>query len=469
VYYTVDVDLGGQKIEVVPDTGSFSLLVTSKNCSECPHQGWNPGKSKTYKSLPRKSAQITFGSGRVWVVGARDTVHVGHSTVLNQRIWEIVDMGEGMREIWSSGAEFDGIMGLGMTSIVPDSRNETTLLTNLGIQKFGMCFGHDEDGVESRIYWGDWPKKLMANAKFISMSVIGKRHWAVPMPKFGVKKVGDDNALTMACSGNQGCAAVVDSGTSVLAVPLDQLAQLYEIIGKIEKDCSNYHMLPELVFYLGGDDEQHKFTLPVRTYVRKVVRRSIDQQKLWDSQLNDYRIETVLVDYVDHCIPMFVESPLGASAAHGPVWILGQPFMRRFQVMYDRSERKMGFTPNDPHTNCPDVSDETNDEKFEFDAMNPGKKNKLYKKEKKAGIDHSKSQGSEDDTIFAACRREDLDESERAECEWEHGRTEEEKGRRKIESRVLKKKTVKGDDALAMVMKKRFSLTDRDYLTEGHL
>lgn len=102
VYYTVDVDLGGQKIEVVPDTGSFSLLVTSKNCSECPHQGWNPAKSKTYKSLPRKSAQITFGSGRVWVVGARDTVHVGHSTVLNQRIWEIVDMGEGMRELLSS-------------------------------------------------------------------------------------------------------------------------------------------------------------------------------------------------------------------------------------------------------------------------------------------------------------------------------------------------------------------------------
>lgn len=366
-------------------------------------------------------------------------------------------------------------MGLGMTSIVPDSRNETTLLTNLGIQKFGMCFGHDEQGVESRIYWGDWPKKLMNHAKFISMNVIGKRHWAVQMPKFGVKRVGDDNALTMSCSGNQGCAAVVDSGTSVLAVPLDQLAQLYEIIGKIEKDCSNYHTLPELVFYLGGTDEQHKFTLPVRTYVRKLVRRSVDQQKMWDSQLNDYRIETVLGDFVDHCIPMFVESPLGASASHGPVWILGQPFMRRFQVMYDRSTRKMGFSPNDPHTNCPDVSDETNEEKFEFDAMDPGKKNKLYKKEKKAGIDHSKSQGSEDDTIFAekACSKENVpDESERAACEWEHGQTQSmaESGRKnKIESRVLRRKTVKNDEPMAMIMKKRFSLTDRDYLTEGHL
>jgi len=83
-----------------------------------------------------------------------------------------------------------------------------------------------------------------------------------------------------------------------------------------------------------SEDEAHKFTLPKETYVRKMER--------WDEP---YEL----------CVPMFVESPLGASKEHGPVWILGQPFMREYVAMYDREQKRMGFAKNDPNKNCADV------------------------------------------------------------------------------------------------------------------
>jgi hypothetical protein len=51
VYYTVEMELGGQTVELIPDTGSFSLLVTSSNCDSCPHKGWHPEKSDSFEKL----------------------------------------------------------------------------------------------------------------------------------------------------------------------------------------------------------------------------------------------------------------------------------------------------------------------------------------------------------------------------------------------------------------------------------
>lgn len=195
-YYTVDITVGGQTLEVVPDTGSFSLLVTSTNCHGCPHQGWNATASSSWEPLD-EYARITFGSGPVAVRGGFEKVGVPEASgsssaerensetvetekTAKQKIFEIIRMGDGMRQIWESGADFDGIMGLGMTSIAPGSDGpspvdakkksdgEATLLANLGIEKFGMCLGADTDSVTSRVYLFT----LKLNSKFESLNCI---------------------------------------------------------------------------------------------------------------------------------------------------------------------------------------------------------------------------------------------------------------------------------------------------------
>ena len=102
---------------------------------------------------------------------------------------------------------------------------------------------------------------------------------------------------------------MVDSGTSVLSAPVEQLEQLYALIGDVHGDCSNYDTLPDLVFHLGPSKSE--FKLPPSTYVSNVGGHT--------------------------CVPLFTESPLRRSEKHGPVWVLGQPFMHHYHVMYDRT------------------------------------------------------------------------------------------------------------------------------------
>merc|ERR1719247_3402581 len=67
------------------------------------------------------------------------------------------------------------------------------------------------------------------------------------------------------CSGS-GSAAIVDSGTSLIAAPGIALMQLSEQIEPIQEDCSNIDKLPGLHFVIGGK----AFTLPPQAYVMRI-------------------------------------------------------------------------------------------------------------------------------------------------------------------------------------------------------
>ena len=80
--YTVSVSIGNppQKIQVVPDTGSFALvldssLCTSKGCTS--HAQFNPSKSKNYEDKNEDEFEIEYGQGGVVVHPGKDTVALG--------------------------------------------------------------------------------------------------------------------------------------------------------------------------------------------------------------------------------------------------------------------------------------------------------------------------------------------------------------------------------------------------------
>lgn len=128
-YYTVEVNVGGQTVHAVPDTGSFSLLVTSSRCQKCanwkvrdnsflssassfveeglsvqdselmqsPTAGCCPQRTFTHRNSvaymrAEGEAEITFGSGAVRCLAATDDVSLGLTTVKKQKIWEITWM-----------------------------------------------------------------------------------------------------------------------------------------------------------------------------------------------------------------------------------------------------------------------------------------------------------------------------------------------------------------------------------------
>merc|ERR1719482_1636330 len=136
--------------------------------------------------------------------------------------------------------------------------------------------------------------------------------WApVKVPSWWQVAIDDiafDNQPKGLCG--DGCQVAVDTGTSMLAGPSDLIDKLTELTNAKE-DCSNFDSLPKIGFQIGD----------------KILNLKPD-------------------DYMDR-------GPEGCSMGlmaldvpppKGPVFVFGDPFLRRFVTIYDRTEPpKVGF------------------------------------------------------------------------------------------------------------------------------
>ena len=116
-----------------------------------------------------------------------------------------------------------------------------------------------------------------------------------------------DNQPKGLCS--DGCEVAVDTGTSMLAGPSDLVDKLSSMVGA-KDDCSNFNSLPKLGFQIGD----------------KVLNLKPD-------------------DYMDssgsEC--SFSLMSLDVPPPKGPLFIFGDPFLRRFVTIFDRTGPRVGF------------------------------------------------------------------------------------------------------------------------------
>ena len=113
----------------------------------------------------------------------------------------------------------------------------------------------------------------------------------------------------------EGCKLVVDSGTSVITAPRKEFDILMKEM-KIDDCRKNKKDLPTLSFKLDGK----LFSVDAEQYVYKK---------------NDYN------DEVPDCRDGFMDLDIGPP--RGPLWILGDIFMRKYLVIYDRDSKRIGF------------------------------------------------------------------------------------------------------------------------------
>merc|ERR1712203_305544 len=125
----------------------------------------------------------------------------------------------------------------------------------------------------------------------------------------GIKVAGES---TKACGWLMGCEMVVDTGTSVLAGPPSSVNKLVAKIGNVTEDCSNVASLPSISISMGGKD----FDLGPDFYVILAKDDSGKEQ----CQLG---IEGV--------------------NAGAPIWILGDPFLRKYYTVWDAEQKRVGF------------------------------------------------------------------------------------------------------------------------------
>merc|ERR1719159_1918037 len=135
----------------------------------------------------------------------------------------------------------------------------------------------------------------------------------------------------------KGCAAIVDSGTSLIAAPTAALMELSAQVGPIHEDCSNLNELPVLKFKMGDKD----FELPPHAYVMRINGAVMQANNVWDVLFFKPQIKKV-----NMCIPAFMQIDMNSQM--GPVWILGMPFFRYFHTSFNRKDKVMHFANAGP-------------------------------------------------------------------------------------------------------------------------
>jgi hypothetical protein len=255
-----------------------------------------------------------------------DTVSVGPMEAKDQSFWQITSHQIPVLD----QAKFAAIVGIG-----PDfapGNHEKTLLMSYGVEEFSICL---ERG-SSKPGWLTWgPVTTLKRTQMVSVPVAGQLHWAATMTNVGFstsKKPGSQPVC-----GDKGCAAIIDSGTSLIAAPTAALMQLSEQIGPINEDCSNLHTLPMLRFNLDGK----QFELPPHAYVMRIQGAVMQANSVWDMLFFKPQLKKV-----NMCIPAFMQIDMNSQM--GPVWIMGMPFFRYFHSSFDRKTKSMHFATASP-------------------------------------------------------------------------------------------------------------------------
>merc|ERR1711972_575730 len=160
----------------------------------------------------------------------------------------------------------------------------------------GLLFG----GIDKSHYTGD----------LVDVPLTSETYWEVSLDamSFGGKPV---------ISSAQ--KAIIDSGTSLLAGPKDMVAALAQQVGakslmgkEYTVDCSQKSSLPDLKVTLGGKE----FTLTSTDYVLQVSSQ---------------------------CLFAFIG--IDVPPPRGPLWIMGDVFMRKYYCVFDYGNKRMRIAP----------------------------------------------------------------------------------------------------------------------------
>lgn len=219
-----------QEFNVVFDTGSSDLWVPSKNCwwsLACWfHPVYDSQASSTSTTTP-SDFEIVYGSGYVSGDVTIDDLQWGDIKVQDQEFGEVTTEA-GVTFIF---AAFDGVLGMGFP--VLSSIGKLPPFENLIQQKlidepiFSFYFKALQEGTSG--YGGELILGGYDDAHFTGQhtyfDVIDPFYWEINMDK-----IDFPGASTKLCHG--GCIAIIDTGTSLICGPTEEITAINDVIIK---------------------------------------------------------------------------------------------------------------------------------------------------------------------------------------------------------------------------------------------
>jgi len=389
VYYrsayfgTVHVGSPAVPFKVVFDTGSGHLILPSTYCQSetCrAHRRYRRGDSGTAKDIdydgsvvqpgqPRDQITVSFGTGEVTGVFVEDIVcmhgqdnettdnssaSIGSSTAIRPAAGSgFGTLPDGslepgcvklrliaataMSEEPFKSFQFDGVLGLGLDGLsqAPEFNFVDIMASSFkdGIgntpHTFAVFLAEDADE-ESKITFGGWDDdSIVEDLSWNSVVDPDQGHWTIK-----IKALRVDNEVLEIC--HSGCKGVVDTGTSLLAVPSMGFSELYTLLrhpAHMEGHC--YGPGPQLHIEL----EHFTVTLGPEDYARLERTPPRKTRPRFDAKPHNVSAQG-RTDM--HCKPMLMSMDLPAPL--GPkLFILGEPILRKYYTVYDAHEKRVGF------------------------------------------------------------------------------------------------------------------------------
>lgn len=304
-----------QSFQVIFDTGSSNLWVPKVGCTHC----GNPffGTKSKYDHDASDSYvgdgtdfEIMYGSGSVSGFFSTDDVGLADDLVVTgQKFAEVQDAG-GLGMAYALG-KFDGILGMGFTSISIDQA--PTVFENMIKQNvidqpiFSFYLG--DNGPGELTFGGYDPSKFEGELTYVKL--LEPTYWKIAMDAVSA---GDYHKE----AGEEPITAIVDSGTSLITGPKVEIAKLAKgfgatanFMGEYTVDCNNLDNLPDVTFTIAGKD----YHIPGSAAVLQAQG-------------------TCLLAFMGADFP-----------PPGPQWILGDVFMRQYYTVFNYVDETVGFAP----------------------------------------------------------------------------------------------------------------------------
>jgi len=373
VQYVAYLEVGGQTIAGIVDTGSFELAVFSTVCDTCGKSTlYNPSLSPNHTNGKLMSNQ-RYGSGGTTSVEAADMVSIGPYAPKLQSFWEVISTTMPVLD----RSMFQAIIGLGppetpvadatvrlkatvhnissyrkqgldvpselllkekeRVKVLEAAQRRITMLDNFETKMFSVCIGKKPSS-DGYLIWND-TAPLLKPEYFMRLPVVGNHTWSVSLqePQIAYPPTANDRSRdgrSLGCEG--GCGALLDSGTSLLAIPGNVISELVMVTLDPGFNCSNMWDLPSIKLKLGGQE----IFLPPDTFISEVADDNVPaylQSFVRLRRLRSMHNGSSRQRPGGRCDFMVMEST--AMTANGPLWILGVPFFRQYYTTFEVSGR----------------------------------------------------------------------------------------------------------------------------------
>jgi len=288
--------LGSQEILGIIDTGSFELVVFSKNCKTCGTAAAFDEKSSSTFQFGNHSTVHSYGSGSCQSKDGWEEVHLACFGARSQAMWlatmcqmpalqmasfnAIVGVGPPGQPEYTARAQIDQLEQIEaqlkasgqplpaelkdargqLDAMLEDALSKPAMLDNFGMKTFSQCLGK-EPGAPGFMVWNDVTRADRPGTKKIH--VAGNITWGIQIEEMAFALPGGDS-IPFGCK--DGCGAVVDTGTSLMAVPTSSYQAAIQVLTEkfgAGKDCSDLSSFPELVVKING----HSFRLPPSSFL----------------------------------------------------------------------------------------------------------------------------------------------------------------------------------------------------------